>query len=88
MVAQTIHPQLKANWVKPELPSGSDEIAACYYGKEDVSIPDYELDFFNTVTRVYASETIDVDITYPWESDFDPTPEDWKSIGIEFHDCA
>lgn len=87
MNTQSIHPKLNADWVKPELPSGFDMAAACCYGKKVHPLPEYELDFFNSETAVYASETIEVNIPYPWVKDFEPTPEDWKSIGFEFHDC-
>lgn len=86
MDTQPTHPRLKAGWVKPEMLSGYDTLAACYYGKNATPYA-YELEYFNSETVIYASETIDIDISYPWENDFEPTPQDWKSIGFEFHDC-
>jgi hypothetical protein len=61
----------------PPVPEGFDQHCAFRY-------PDGEivLDFVNHERRDFASESIDVEILWPWKDGYVPTQSDWESLGF------
>jgi hypothetical protein len=73
---------LVEGWRMPIVPVGFDVLVACQY-------PDnFELDFVNETTREFASESKQAlpSIPWPWRAGYNPTPADWRRLGISIID--
>lgn len=70
--------RLRRGWRMPLVPAGYDTLVACHYPGC------FELDFVNETTKEFASEapTGPQEIPWPWEPGSEPTPADWRRLGI------
>lgn len=66
----------------PLVPLGYDCVVACRYPEC------YELDFINETTGEFARDNGPVSIPWPWKPDHEPTPADWRRLGIAIIDFS
>ncbi len=77
---RTAHPGLRPEWRMPSIPDGFDALVCCDYGTR------CELDFLSQARKDFASETVILEIEWPWHEGFRPTANDWRAIGIDVID--
>lgn len=70
---------IRPDWTPPAIPDRFDQLCAFEY-------PDGEivLDFVSHERRDFASEEIEVEISWPWVTGATPSPRDWDAIGFYF----
>lgn len=71
------HSKVKPGFSMPVVPDGFDEVCAFRYTDGE-----WVLDFVNHDRCDFASETMDIDLDWPWVEGFKPIEPDWQSLGI------
>lgn len=73
---------MRFGWEKPAIPPGFDELVCCDYGNR------LELDFTFSDRTEYASQTVVLDLPWPWIEGYRPTRADWHVLGIAVIDMT
>jgi hypothetical protein len=79
------HTYLVRGWVPPEPPTGFKHLVAILSPvtlQGGIKSSVWTLDYLNTETNVFASESTTVDVKWPWVDGFRPNAIDWDAIGI------
>ena len=68
---------ISTDWRSPEIPRGFDQLCAFHYADGDIV-----LDFASSVRKDFASETMEVNLVWPWKDGFEPSNDDWEALGF------
>ena len=71
------HTKVKPGFNLPTVPNGFDQVCAFAYQDGD-----WEIDFINHERCDFASETMDVNIEWPWVDGFERREAGWQAIGV------
>ncbi|UCL90187.1 hypothetical protein [Pseudomonas sp. HS-18] len=79
-----VHAQLLPGWRRPEPPEGYRHMVALGYlaGADGSRRYVWEIDYLDVTTGVFASEEVELNVTWPWVGGFSPSAADWDAIGI------
>lgn len=73
----SVQKNLNSDYSVPVVPVGFDQPVAFSYADGSIA-----LDFICHKTCVFASEILEIAIPHPWQPEYNPTAEEWESIGF------